>query len=145
MAQASATEVFPCSTDEFFGVISDYVKYPEFLQEVKSCQILKEEGHRKLVEYKVSLVKSFTYKLWMTEEPGKLISWDFAGGDLFKTLTGKWELQSDGPNMCRATYTVDASFGLFVPGPIAKAAVSVNLPNMMASYQKRVKQLFGGR
>ena len=143
MASAQATEVFNCSPDQFFDIISDYEKYDEFLQEVKSCTVLKEDGGRKLVEFKVSVVKSFSYTLWMEEERPRKVSWDFAGGDIFKTLHGSWNLEEEA-GKTRATYAVDAKFGVFVPGPIAKALVGVNLPGMMSAYHKRVGEIYGG-
>ena len=142
MAGASTTEVFNCTTEEFFNIISDYGQYSDFLSEVKACEVVKEEGGKKLVEFHVSVVKDFKYKLWMTEEAPKKISWSFDSGDLFKTSTGSWELE-DEAGKTRATYTVEAKFNMFVPGPIAKALVSVNLPNMVSSYHKRVKELYG--
>ena len=142
MAGASTTEVFNCTTEEFFKIISDYEQYPEFLAEVKGCEVVKEESGKKLVEYRVNVVKDFKYKLWMTEEAPKKISWSFDSGDLFKMSTGSWELE-DEAGKTRATYTVEAKFNMFVPGPIAKALVSVNLPNMVSSYHKRVKELYG--
>jgi coenzyme Q-binding protein COQ10 len=142
MAKASATEVFNCSTDQFFKIISDYAKYPEFLQEVKKCSVAKTEGNRKLVEYQVSVIKSFKYSLWMTESPPNAINWEFAGGDIFKTSIGSWKLE-DEAGKTRATYTVEATFTMFVPSPIANALVSVNLPGMMSAYHKRVAQLYG--
>lgn len=142
MAKASTTEVFNCTREEFFKIISDYEKYHEFLQEVKKCTVLKTEGNRKLVEYQVSVIKSFKYSLWMTETPPHSIQWEFAGGDVFKTSLGSWKLE-DEAGKCRATYAVEATFSLFVPGPIANALVSVNLPGMMSAYHKRVAQLHG--
>lgn len=142
MANAETTDVFNCTPDEFFKIISEYAKYPDFLNEVKDCRVVKTEGNRKLVEYTVSIVKDFKYMLWMTESPPNEISWEFASGDLFKTMKGFWKLQEEG-GKCRATYAVEASFGLLVPGPLAKAAVSVNLPNMISSYHKRVAELYG--
>ena len=142
MAGASTTEVFNCNIDEFFQIISDYEHYSDFLSEVKSCEVIKEEGNKKLVEYTVSVVKDFKYKLWMTEEPPKKITWSFDSGDLFKVSTGSWELE-DEAGKTRATYSVEAKFNMFVTGPIAKALVSVNLPNMVSSYHKRVKELYG--
>ena len=142
MASAQTTEVFNCTPSQFFKIISDYDNYPQFLQEVKECKVLKAEGHRKLVEYKVSVMKSFKYSLWMTETLDQEIKWEFAGGDIFKTSTGAWKLQEEG-GKCRATYSVDATFSMFVPGPIAKALVSVNLPNMISAYHKRVAELYG--
>lgn len=141
MAKASTTEVFNCTVEEFYKIISDYEKYPEFLQEVKQIKILKNEGNRKLVEYSVSVIKSFKYTMWMTESAPNSISWEFAGGDVFKTSIGSWKLDNEA-GKCRATYTVEASFSMFVPSPIANALVSVNLPGMISAYHKRVAQIY---
>ena len=146
-SKASATDVFPCSCDQFFQIVTDYEKYHEFLAEVKRCKVLKTESAAgvatKLVEYRVSLMKEFKYELLMKEDSQKKqVQWSFAGGDLFKNLLGSWVLVDEG-GKCRATYSIEAEFGLLVPGPIAKALVSVNLPNMMSSYQKRVKEIIG--
>ena len=142
MAEAKTTDVYNCGTTDFFKIISDYEKYPEFLSEVKGCKVLKEEAGRKLVEYTVSVVKEFKYRLWMTEEAPIKISWVFESGDIFKSSIGSWVLE-DEAGKTRATYTVEAKFNMFVPGPIAKALVSVNLPGMVSSYKKRVKELYG--
>ncbi|AHI05886.1 putative polyketide cyclase [Bdellovibrio bacteriovorus W] len=142
MAKASTTEVFNCSPEQFFAIISDYEKYHEFLPEVKQCKVVKSEGNKKLVEYSVQVIKGFKYNLWMTENAPNSITWEFASGDVFKTSVGSWKLE-DEAGKTRATYSVEATFNMFVPGPIAKALVSVNLPNMMSSYHKRVKAIYG--
>jgi len=142
LASAETKETFPCSNEQFYKILIDYEKYPDFLTEVKKCKILKTEGKRKLVEFHVSVIKSFTYKLWITEEPTKRIHWTLDSGDLFKTSIGSWDL-SDKNGKTEAHYQVEATFKIFVPGPIAKALVVVNLPNMMNAYQKRVKELYG--
>ena len=142
MADAKTTELFDCSLEDFYKIVSDYEKYSEFLSEIKSCKVVKTEGNRKLVEYTVNVLKDFKYRLWMTEEPNTKISWVFESGDLFKVSNGYWELQEEA-GKTRATYFVEAKFNLFVPGPIAKALVNVNLPNMISSYRKRVKELYG--
>lgn len=148
MASAQTTEVFNCSPEQFFAVVTDYESYPEFLQEVKACKIIKSESERKLVEFSVSVIKSFKYSLWMTEKAPTLVSWEFASGDIFKTSTGSWKIEPEGgkgpkASKCRTTYAVDATFNMFVPGPVAKALVNVNLPTMIAAYQKRVAELYG--
>ena len=142
MAGAQTSEIFNCTPEQFFNVVADYAKYPEFLQEVKACQVLKTEGNRKLVEYSVSVVKNFKYCLWMTEEKPNVIKWEFASGEIFKTSSGFWKMEAEG-GKTRATYSVEATFGLMVPGPLAKVLVSVNLPNMMSSYHKRIANLYG--
>lgn len=142
MADAQSTELFNCSVPEFYQIITNYEKYPEFLAEVKSCRVMEKRGNQKLVEFQVALIKSFSYRLWMTEKENEGISWVLDSGDLFKVSNGSWDLK-DEAGRTRATYKVDAKFKVFVPGPVAKALVSVNLPNMMSSYHKRVKALYG--
>jgi coenzyme Q-binding protein COQ10 len=141
MAAASTTEIFSCTNEEFFKIISDYEKYPEFLTEVKKCEILKIEGNKKLVEYSVSMIKSFKYRMWTTEMPPTNINWTFESGDIFKTSSGSWVLQEEN-GKTKATYSVDATFTMFVPGPISKALVSVNLPNMMKAYHQRIQKMY---
>jgi len=142
MAGAQATELFNCTPQEFYDIVSDYEKYPEFLSEVKTCRVIERRDGRCLVEFHVALIKSFSYRLWMTETPGKKISWNLESGDLFKQSDGFWELGEEA-GKTRAVYSVEAKFKVFVPGPVAKALVSVNLPNMMSSYHKRVKEIYG--
>jgi len=142
MASAEAKEVFNCTKEEFFKIISDYEKYSDFLSEVDQCEIIETNGNKKLVEYSVSLIKTFKYKLWMTETPNDSITWQLDSGDFFKVSNGSWHLTDEGEKVS-AIYKVEAKFKGFVPSPIAKGLVSVNLPNMMKSYQKRVKEVYG--
>lgn len=140
MASASATEVFDCTVDEFFSVVSDYENYSEFLDEVKDCRIVERKENKALVEFKVRVVKDFTYRLWISEDKPRKISWTFDSGDIFKVSNGSWTL-SDKNGKCQADYEVEAKFKVFVPGPIAKALVNTNLPNMMKSYHSRIAKV----
>lgn len=142
MASASTTEVFDCTAEQLFKVIQDYEKYPEFLNEVSECKVIESSGSKKIVEFKVSLIKKFTYRLKMVETPNTKIEWTLDSGDIFKTSNGSWLLEEQN-GKTKAHYAVEATFKVFVPGPVAKALVSVNLPNMMNSYKKRVKELYG--
>jgi coenzyme Q-binding protein COQ10 len=142
MAAATTTEIFPCTPDQFFALVSDYERYPEFLSEVKSCKFIRQDGERRLFEFTVSVIKTFSYRLWLSEVPGKKVSWVLESGDLFKTSAGSWELE-DLNGKTKANYAVEATFKVFVPSPVAKALVNVNLPNMMKAYQERVKSKYG--
>ena len=143
MSSAETTEIFNCSKDSFWKIITDYANYPEFLQEVNKCEVLEEQDRKKLVEYTVHLIKSFKYRLWMDEsEAPNRLTWELDSGDLFKVSNGSWTLEEEAEKT-RATYAVDAKFKVFVPGPVSKALVNVNMPNMMSSYHKRVSELYG--
>jgi ribosome-associated toxin RatA of RatAB toxin-antitoxin module len=143
MPGVTHTEVFNCTPAELFQVIADYEKYPQFLKEVKECRVLKSEAGKKLVEYKVSVIKSFSYRMETTEKAPHEVSWKFVEGDVFKTSTGSWKLEDAPGGKTKAVYSVEATFSGFVPGPVAKTLLSVNLPAMMQAYHGRVKSLFG--
>ena len=142
MASANATETFNCSVEEFFKIVSDYEKYPEFLPEVKSVKIYKTSGDTKEMEYQVSLIKTFKYKLKVVDKKNDSVSFEFIGGDVFKTMKGSWKL-SDDKGKCAVEYKVEATFGMLVPESMAKPLVSANLPLMMANFKKRVKAVYG--
>lgn len=142
MASANAKEIFNCTPAEFFKLVTDYEKYSEFLPEVKSVKIYKNEGHTKEMEYHVSLIKTFKYKLKAFEVENKSVNFEFIGGDVFKTMKGSWHLtEQDGK--CAIEYNVEASFGLLVPESMAKPLVSANLPMMMTNFKKRIKEIYG--
>ena len=142
MASAQTQEVFNCTTEEFFKLVADYEKYPEFLTEVKSVKIYKNSGNTKEMEYHVSLIKTFKYKLKVTEVANKSVSFEFIGGDVFKTMKGSW-LLADKDGKCAVEYKVEATFGMLVPDSIAKPLVSANLPMMVTNFKKRIKQIYG--
>ena len=143
MASTTVNEVFSCSTDDFYKIVTDYEKYPQFLPEISHCQIIKEENSKKLVEYDVQLIKSFTYKLWMKEDAASYrIDWEFAGGSIFKLNQGYWKLE-DLSDRCCVTFHIDCQFKVFIPRSITNTLLQINLPNMMKSYHKRVSELYG--
>ena len=142
MASAQTQEVFNCSTEEFFKLVADYEKYPEFLTEVKSVKIYKNSGDTKEMEYHVSLIKTFKYKLKVKEVANKSVNFEFIGGDVFKSMKGSWQL-TDNNGKCAVEYKVEATFGMLVPEAMAKPLVSANLPMMITNFKKRIKQVYG--
>ncbi len=142
MAQATHTEVFNCTVEQFFKLVTDYESYPEFLAEAKSAKIIRQEENKKWVEYEVSVIKTIRYTLEMTEEAPHIVRWELTKGDIFKKNTGSWTL-SDQAGQCKADYTIELQFGIFVPGPITKTLQTVNLRSMMSSFHKRVQDVYG--
>lgn len=143
MASAETTEVFNCSPKEFFDLVADFEKYPEFLNEVKKVKILKKSGTQIEMEYTVSVLKTFTYKLKAELKEPISVRFHYTEGDVFKSMKGSWDIQPEGKDKCKVKYNVEANFGLLVPGAIAKTLVSVNLPMMIASFKTRIKKVYG--
>ena len=140
MAKASLTQVFDCSLQEFYAVVSNYEGYSQFLPEVKAARIVRHDGAIKVVDFKLELIKSFSYQLKMREEKNK-ISWSLEGGDIFKTNDGSWQLEPEG-DKTRATYSIEVKTKMFVPSFVTKKLIDVSLPNMMQAYKKRIVDLY---
>ena len=141
-AVAETKETFNCSKSDFFKIVADYEKYPQFLPEVKAVKVFKTSGNTKEMEYSVSVLKTFKYILKATEIPDQQVDFKFVSGDVFKSMHGCWKL-SEKNGICQADYKVEAAFGMLVPSAIAKTLVTVNLPIMMANFKKRVKEIYG--
>ncbi len=141
MTEVTTSEIFNCSVDEFYKILVDYESYPEFVNEISKCIILETDGNKQLVEYEVKIVKAFTYKLWMIKEAPNKISWEVADDNIFKLNSGFWKLEPT-DNKCKATYHLKYQLKVFVPNLIEKTLAEVNLPNVMSSCHKRVRDLY---
>lgn len=142
MASAQTSEVFNCTAEEFFKLVSDYEKYPEFISGVSSVKITKDEGAKKEMEYAVSIVKSFKYKLKVEEKSPSSVVFTFISGEMFKTMKGSWSIVPQGQK-CKVNYAVEATFGLLVPSFMADQVVKVNLPLLMMNFKTRINKIYG--
>jgi len=141
MAKASISETFNAPIKKVFQTITDYSHYPEFLSDVKRISIIDDTNPKaKLVEFELSLIKTFRYQVIMTEEPNHRLSWRFHSGDIFKTNTGQWTLKEIEPEKTLAEYSLEVGFGVFVPGMIANKLIEVSLPSMIKAFKERVEK-----
>jgi len=141
MAGADRTETFDVSADKIYKVLTDYEKYPDFMDGVKSVNELSRDGNTAIVEYNLNIIKKFTYTVKITEVENQSVSWTFEGGDLFHSNTGSWTLKDNGNGTTDVTYKLDLDFKVKVPGMISKKLVSSNLPSMMKSVCKKAKSI----
>lgn len=141
MASVKHTEIFDCTVEFFYSLIADYEKYSDFLAEVKSVKVISSSAEYKEVEYNVFLIKNFSYVNKHFEFENKEIRWEFLKGDIFKTMSGSWVLEPHGEGKTKATYSVEATFGMWIPGTITKMLLESNLPAMMRAYHQRIKKL----
>ncbi len=141
MAEASQSIEIKASPKECYEVISDYETYPEFLKEVSSVTIEKKSGHTIDVTFSINLIKKISYTLKMVGKPPKHVTWTFVKGDVIKDNKGEWILEDLGAGTTKATYNIDVSLGLFVPGAISKMLIGSNLPSMLKSFKERIESL----
>jgi ribosome-associated toxin RatA of RatAB toxin-antitoxin module len=141
MASAEKVEIFDVSADKIYKVLTDYESYPDFMDGVKSVNVISRDGGTAKVEYNINIIKKFSYVLTSEEVENEKVAWSFDSGDLFSANNGSWNLKDNGDGTTQVTYKVDIDFKVKVPGMISKKLVSSNLPSMMKSVLKKAKSL----
>jgi coenzyme Q-binding protein COQ10 len=141
MGQATTSAVFNAPLKKVFQAITDYNKYPEFMSDVKRVSVVESTAEKKLVEFELSIIKTFRYQLWLFEQPENEVSWKFHTGDIFKDNSGYWKLKDMGDGKTHVDYMINAKFGILVPGMIEKKLIETNLPSMMEAFKKRSESL----
>lgn len=140
MASTSKTIEIKATAKECFKVITDYESYPEFLKEVTDIAVTKKGTGIHEVTFGLHLIKRLSYTLRMVAKPPKQVTWTFVKGDFMKSNTGEWTLEEK-KGVTQATYTIDVSFGLLVPGAVSKALIGNHLPAMLEAFKERIEGL----
>jgi len=141
MAFAERTEVFDVEIEKVYQILTDYSNYSEFMDGVKSVEVLSRDGNKLQAEYHLSIIKKFNYTINLIEEAPTKLSWTFESGDFFSKNNGSWTLTDLGNGKTEVAYHLDVEFKVKVPGMISRKLVSSNLPSMMKSVCKRAKAL----
>ena len=136
MAEATFTHEMSVPKQALFAAITNYDKYPEFVDGVTSVAVAEGDGVKK-VTFHLNMFKSFSYTLEMREDydAGK-VEWTLLDSDLFKLNTGSWTIEETASGT-RATYALELEFKVKVPGFILKKLVKGNLPSMMRGFEKQ--------
>jgi|SRR3989338_5906535 len=124
-----------------FNCIVDFESYPKFLPETKSVKIDRHKGHEIEASFKINLIKEISYTLQVELDPPSGVYWKLKKGDLMKSNEGSWELKAKGDAMTEAVYSIDVTFGLWVPNAITEALVAKNLPQTLKRFKKRAESL----
>ncbi len=128
---------FAAPIETVYQVIRDFESYPEFLSTTHSA---REKQSKKGVEvdFSIEVLKEIKYTLAFELKEPTEIRWSFVKGDLMKRNNGAWILKSKGPKETEATYQIDIDFGWLVPKMIIDQVTKIQLPEMLAAFQKRV-------
>ena len=139
MANATRTEIVDVEINKLYEVITDYAKYPDFVDGVSSIKVLSQNETSAKVEYCVNMIKSFKYTLTITQVKPTKVSWVLESGDLFKKNDGMWSMKDLGGGKTEVTYSLEVDFKMFAPNSILTALTQKNLPVMMESFFKKAK------
>jgi coenzyme Q-binding protein COQ10 len=139
MAGTQRVETFNVSAEKLYDVIIKYADYPEFVDGVNEINVLEQTETSARVEYTLKIIKKFRYTVKLVQERPRRVSWTLESGDIFKSNSGEWILESLGPNQTKVTYKVDIDLKVFAPKAILDGLVTTNLPSMMKAFAERAE------
>jgi len=104
--------------EHVWTVLSDFSKYPQIFDRVKSVSITKREGDLVYIESRLKphlLVGNEVQHTVndLSGKPGSL-KWQLLDGN-FKHVDGVWEIKPAGDHSCKVAYTLKVDPGPFVP------------------------------
>ena len=147
MPGAQRKIVIRTTPDKVFAAITDYEKYPVFLDEVTSARIDSRSGNTATASFEVDIkVKKIGYTIKLTEKTNESVSWTLIRGDFMEVNNGSWQLKDLGDGRTEATYTVE-----IVPKvprllgkmkeKISKALTEGSLPKTLEAFKSRSERL----
>ncbi len=142
MAEVVRDKRMSVSQRALFSAITEFEKYPEFLNEVTGAKIIKRPSPDKVhVQFEIEVVKKFVYTLEFQLKGSEEVKWKLVDSDFFKKNEGRWVLKEKGNNETEVHYELDVAVVFMVPSWIAKKLTEVNLPKMFESFEVRAKEL----
>lgn len=141
MAQADMDKTYDVSAEKYFSAITEYEKYPDFVDGVKKVKI-ERKGNQVKGDYELSMMgKDMSYTINITEDPvKKTIDWTLDKSSFFKVNKGAWKIESTGANSCKVNYSLEIELSFSVPSFLLKGGVKTSLPTMMNSFYERAKK-----
>jgi len=140
MASVIRDKEMQVSVQCLWDVITDFEKYPEFVDGVVDVKI-KSPGNNPVVQYELEIIKRFKYELQFQFQPHTEVAWKLVESNFFKVNEGRWLLKELDKNRTQATYEVEVGFGFFVPKWVTKKLTEINLPNMFEAFEQRALSL----
>jgi ribosome-associated toxin RatA of RatAB toxin-antitoxin module len=137
--QTSASIDIAATPAEIMAVLADFERYPEWVDSMKSAQVLtRSDGNAKTVRMVLdhNLVKD-DYVLAYEWQPTK-VSWQLVEGKLLKAMDGAYELQAKGPGTT-VTYHLTVDVNLPMIGMFKRKAEKTIIDGALKNLKKRVE------
>ena len=123
-------------------ILTDYDNAEQIFLNLKDCQMLTDQGSTKIVKHEVRPTGwpgTFKYVLEVKESANRMLEWHRIRGD-FREVDGYWKLEAaDGGKHTLATYSAYINGGLFLPPPLVKRQIRVDMPVVLATLKKEAE------
>ena len=137
--QTSASIDIAASPAEIMAVLADFERYPEWVDSMKSAEVLtRSAGKAKTVRMVLdhNLVKD-DYVLSYEWQPTR-VSWQLVEGKLLKAMDGAYELEAEGPQTT-VTYHLTVDVNLPMIGLFKRKAEKTIIDGALKNLKRRVE------
>jgi len=126
------TIIAPVPIEAFWATITDYVAYPQIIDDIKGAEIRERTGNVVVVAFQLRvLLKGFDYTLRMVEEGPNKLTWSLVSSSTLKQNDGGWTLEAVSPTETRVTYWNVLAAKSFLPKSFINGLARIALPSML--------------
>ena len=137
--QTSASIDIAAQPDDVMAVIADFEHYPDWVDSMKSAEVLSSvAGRAKTVRMVLdhTLVKD-NYVLAYDWKP-QAVSWKLIEGNMLRVMDGSYQLNANGAKTT-VTYTLTVDINLPMIGMFKRKAEKTIIDNALKGLKKRVE------
>ncbi len=139
MASATASIEAACSPAAFLAVVTDFERYPEFVDDLVDVRIRSHGEGVWEVAFGLQIVRRLEYTLRLEQVSPTRVQWSLLEG-VFRANSGSWTLEALEDGGCKATYEVEIQLGMYVPKSLMKTLVGRALPEMLERFREQAEQ-----
>ena len=127
MAIVNSTTTISAQVDRVYAIAQDVEKFPEYMPNVKSIEVIDREGNRVVTKW-VGEVEDLRIRIRWTEEdiwdpPAKTCAFRQLEGD-YKTLRGIWRFTDLGDGTTRFDSELELEYDVPLIGPLIKGLIA---------------------
>ena len=138
--QTSASIDIAASPAEIMAVIADFERYPEWVDSMKSAEVLTRSGTagRRRSGWCWTTAWSRTTTCWPTSGSRTMVSWQLVEGTLLKAMDGAYALKPNGASTT-VTYQLTVDVNMPMIGLFKRKAEKTIIDGALKNLKKRVE------
>lgn len=129
--------------EQIWAILANYNDAANYFSILKRCKLLQDKGTTKIVLHELApsgIPDTFEYVVEIKECPPKTMEWHRLSGD-FKEVDGFWKLEPlDAGRYTMVTYASHVNGGFFMPQPLIKHQIQVDMPGVMLSLKNHAER-----
>lgn len=143
MIKASESINISVTKDDFIRILIDFDRYPDFLNNIKSINIIYNKNNKYRVKYHIKIIKNIYYTLEFEFVNDHIFKWKLLEGNIMKKNEGYWEITEINNSQIRANYKLEIDLKTPLPKAIFKKIIKSDLPDMLNRFKKYAENLYG--